>query len=73
MQRLLAKIYEDDVRCPLKDREILTGKKLSQLEINGIRLSKFKNGEIGIDFIWIDVDNPPVDAIGWVAKSSSST
>ena len=52
----------------LKDREILTGKKLSQLEINGIRLSKFKNGEIGIDFIWIDVDNPPADAIGWVAK-----
>lgn len=29
---------------------------------------KFKNGEIGIDFIWIDVDNPPADAIGWVAK-----
>ena len=57
----------------LKDREILTGKKLSQLEINGIRLSKFKNGEIGIDFIWIDVDNPPADAIGWVAKASSST
>ena len=52
----------------LKDREILTGKKLSQLEINGIRLSKFKNGEIGIDFIWIDMDNPPADAIGWVAK-----
>ena len=57
----------------LKDREILTGKKLSQLEINGIRLSKFKNGEIGIDFIWIDVDNPTADAIGWVAKTSSST
>lgn len=29
---------------------------------------KFKNGEIGIDFIWIDIDNPPSDAIGWVAK-----
>ena len=26
------------------------------------------NGEIGIEFIWIDVDNPPSDAIGWVAK-----
>ena len=29
---------------------------------------KFKNGEIGIDFIWTDVDNPTADAIGWVAK-----
>ncbi len=24
---------------------------------------KFKNGEIGIDFIWIDVDKSPADAI----------
>ena len=30
---------------------------------------KFKNGEIGIEFIWIDIDNPPSDAIGWVAKN----
>ena len=29
---------------------------------------KFKNGEIGIEFIWIDSENPPSDAIGWVAK-----
>jgi len=26
-----------------------------------------------MDFIWIDVDNPPADAIGWVAKASSFT
>lgn len=52
----------------LAEREILTAQCLDELEINGIRLSKFKNGEIGIEFIWIDVDNPPSDAIGWVAK-----
>ena len=52
----------------LAEREILTAQRLDELEINGIRLSKFKNGEIGIEFIWIDVDNPPSDAIGWVAK-----
>ncbi|MDU4411644.1 MAG: hypothetical protein E7I58_08845, partial [Streptococcus sp.] len=53
----------------LAEREILTAQRLDELEINGIRLSKFKNGEIGIEFIWIDVDNPPSDAIGWVAKN----
>ena len=52
----------------LKEREVLTAKRLNELEINGIRLSKFKNGEIGIEFIWIDTENPPADAIGWVAK-----
>lgn len=52
----------------LKDREVLTTEKLEELNINGIRLTKFKTGEIGIDFIWIDPDNPPKDAIGWVAK-----
>lgn len=41
----------------LAEREILTAQCLDELEINGIRLSKFKNGEIGIEFIWIDVDN----------------
>ena len=53
----------------LAEREILTAQRLDELEINGIRLSKFKNGEIGIEFIWIDIDNPPSDAIGWVAKN----
>ena len=53
----------------LAEREILTAQRLDELEINGIRLSKFRNGEIGIEFIWIDIDNPPSDAIGWVAKN----
>ena len=44
--------------------EVLTGQRLNELEINGIRLNKFKNGEISIEFIWIDTENPPSDAIG---------
>lgn len=52
----------------LKEREVLTGQRLNELEINSIRLTKFKNGEIGIGFIWIDTETPPSDAIGWVAK-----
>ena len=52
----------------LKEREVLTGQRLNELEINGIRLTKFNNGEIGIEFIWIDTETPPIDAIGWVAK-----
>ena len=52
----------------LKEREVLTGQRLNELEINGIRLTKFKNGEIGIEFIWIDTEPPPHDAIGWVTK-----
>ena len=52
----------------LKEREVLIGQRLNELEIKGIRLTKFKNGEIGIEFIWIDIENLPSDAIGWVAK-----
>ena len=52
----------------LKEREVLTGQRLNELEINEIRLTKFKNGEIGIAFMWIDTENPPSDAIDWVAK-----
>ena len=52
----------------LQEREVLTGQRLNELEINGIRLTNFKNGEIGIEFIWIDTENPPSDAIVWVAK-----
>lgn len=52
----------------LKEREVLTGQRLNELEIKGIGLTKFKNGEIGIEFIWIDTEPPPSDAIGWVAK-----
>ena len=52
----------------LQEREVLTGQRLNELDINGIRLTKFKNGEIGIEFIWIDIENPSIDTIGWVAK-----
>lgn len=57
----------------LKEREVLTGQRLNELEINAIRLSKFKNGEVGIEFIWIDTGNPPRDAIGWVSKKRNDT
>ena len=52
----------------LKEREVLTSQRLNELEINSNRLTKFKNGEISIEFIWIDTENPPIDAIGWIAK-----
>jgi len=52
----------------LKEREVLTSQRLNELEINSNRLTKFKNGEIEIEFIWIDTENPPIDAIGWIAK-----
>ena len=52
----------------LKKREVLTDQRLNELEINGILLTRFNNGEIGIEFIWIDIENPPSDTIGWVAK-----
>ena len=47
-------------------------KRLIELQINGIRLHKFidPNRGTGLEFIWIDVENPPEDAIGWVAKKS---
>ena len=55
----------------LKERELLTVKKLNEIGINGIRLVKFKDPHrgIGLDFIWIDKENPPADAIGWVVKT----
>ena len=40
----------------------------SMIDAMAVVGDKFKNGEIGIDFIWTDVDNPTEDAIGWVAK-----
>lgn len=54
----------------LEERELLTAEKLEELQINAIRFIKYKNSEeIGIEFIWIDKDNPPKDAIGWVSKN----
>ncbi|MGX2951653.1 hypothetical protein ACWIUA_12275, partial [Ursidibacter sp. B-7004-1] len=50
----------------LKYRELLTYRKLNDLGINGIRLVKFadSNRGIGLEFIWIDPENPPKDFIG---------
>lgn len=31
--------------------------------------TKYRNSEvIGIEFTWIDSENPPEDSIGWVSK-----
>lgn len=59
---LLRKVFQ------LKEREPLTGQRLIDIGINGIRLNKFKDNSrgIGLEFIWIDSNNPPADAIGWV-------
>lgn len=53
----------------LKEYEPLTGIRLNELGINGIRLIRFDDKKIGLEFIWIDVENPPEDAIGWVSHS----
>lgn len=55
----------------LDEYEVLTGERLNELGINAIRLTKFddSNRGIGLEFIWIDIDNPPADAIGWVSKN----
>ncbi|WP_213072353.1 hypothetical protein [Acinetobacter cumulans] len=55
----------------LKKRELLTVEKLNEIGINGIRLIKFKDKSrgVGLEFIWIDEESPPEDAIGWVAKN----
>lgn len=40
------------------------------MHINAIRFTKYVDtDEIGIEFIWIDENNPPEDSIGWVAKN----
>ncbi|MGZ9789698.1 hypothetical protein ACXYTD_06075 [Staphylococcus hominis] len=55
----------------LEPREVLTKQKLIEVGINGIRLYKFKDYKrgIGIEFIWIDENNPPLDSIGWVSEN----
>ncbi|WP_232045789.1 hypothetical protein [Streptococcus porcinus] len=54
----------------LKRREPLTYQKLVDLQINALRLIKYKKSQvIGIEFTWIDIENPPADAIGWVTKN----
>lgn len=53
----------------LEPREILTGKRLEEIGINAVRLTKFSDSKrgIGLEFIWINPDDPPDDAIGWVS------
>lgn len=54
----------------LGEREPLTAKRLTELHINAIRMNKYEDNErgIGLEFIWIDPENPPKDAWGWVAN-----
>ncbi|MCB5951114.1 hypothetical protein LI951_03445 [Enterococcus sp. BWT-B8] len=58
----------------LKEYEPLTGQRLDELGINAIRLIKYDDNDkkIGLEFIWIDVENPPEDAIGWVSRKKKS-
>ena len=57
----------------LEERELLTSERLAELHINAIRFTKYVDtDEIGIEFIWIDENNPPEDSIGWVAKNKIS-
>lgn len=56
----------------LKEYEPLTGDRLNEMGINGIRLTKYVDHKsIGLEFIWIDVNDPPEDSIGWVNKSAN--
>lgn len=44
----------------LKEYEPLTSKRLEELNINGLRFTKYKGAnDVHIEFIWIDEDNPP--------------
>lgn len=44
----------------LKEYEPLTSQKLKELDINGLRFSKYENSsDIHMEFIWIDEENPP--------------
>ncbi|WP_288455330.1 hypothetical protein [uncultured Acinetobacter sp.] len=73
-QDILGKWILEEV-FQLPTREPLTSKRLNEIGINGIRLIKFKdsNKGIGLEFIWIDEENPPKDAIGWVAKNKKKS
>ncbi|WP_276804693.1 hypothetical protein [Lactobacillus hominis] len=54
----------------LKDLELLDAEKLDILGINAIRMVKNKvKKTIDVQFIWIDPENPPEDAIGWVKQN----
>lgn len=48
----------------LNEYEPLTSQKLIELNINGLRFSRYENSnDIHIEFIWIDENNPPKDFI----------
>lgn len=51
----------------LGEYEPLTSKRLAELNINGLRFSKYEDSEdIHIEFIWIDETNPPK---GYIART----
>lgn len=54
----------------LEEYEPLTVKRLNELGINAVRLSKYEKNPkvIYFEFIWIDENKPPKDAIGWVSN-----
>lgn len=44
----------------LGEYEPLTTERLEELNINGIRLTKYRGSkDIHLEFIWIDEENPP--------------
>lgn len=44
----------------MEEYEPLTSARLAELNINGLRFTKYKGSEdIHIEFIWIDEENPP--------------
>lgn len=47
----------------LDEYEPLTQRRLDELELNGMRLSKTSDGKIHLNFIWIDDNNLPEDYI----------
>lgn len=58
----------------LKPRELLTGQKMYEAGVNAVRFIKYKDETkpIGVELFWMDMDNIPNDAIGWVAKKKYS-
>lgn len=57
----------------LEEYETLSGERLNELGINAVRLTKFDDTSrgIGLEFIWIDAENPPKDATGWVSRNKN--
>lgn len=51
----------------LDEYEPLTSAKLEELNINGMRFSKYEDSDdVHVEFIWIDENNPPV---GYIART----